>query len=99
APQLDWEGLSDPQRRALVGACLLEGWAGDRETAAARLAAGEVRLLCGNEHGHVGPMTGVCSPSMPVLVVEDEGSGTRAFSTLNEGPGRAFWFGGGGDEA
>ena len=25
----------------------------------------------GNEHGHVGPMTGVCSPSMPVWVVED----------------------------
>jgi hypothetical protein len=34
---------------------------------------------------------------MPVWVVED--SGTRACSTLNEGPGRTLWFGVGGDEA
>ena len=32
-------------------------------------------------------------------VVQDEGSGARAFSTLNEGPGRTFWFGVGDDEA
>ena len=44
-------------------------------------------------------MTGVCSPSMPVWVVEDEASGARAFSTLNEGPGRTLWFGVGDDEA
>jgi hypothetical protein len=42
-------------------------------------------------------MTGVCSPSMPVWVVED--AGRRAFSTLNEGPGRTLWFGVGDDEA
>jgi hypothetical protein len=36
-------------------------------------------------------MTGVCSPSMPVWVVED--GSQRAFSTLNEGPGRTLWFG------
>ena len=44
-------------------------------------------------------MTGVCSPSMPVWVVEDEGSGARAYSTLNEGPGRTLWFGVGDDES
>jgi hypothetical protein len=42
-------------------------------------------------------MTGVCSPSMPVWVVE--GGGARAFSTLNEGPGRTLWFGVGDDES
>ena len=42
-------------------------------------------------------MTGVCSPSMPVWVVED--GGRRAYSTLNEGPGRTLWFGVGDDEA
>jgi hypothetical protein len=36
---------------------------------------------------------------MAVWVVEDEASGTRAFSTLNEGPGRTFWLGVGDDEA
>jgi len=61
------------------------------------LQAGEIALEPGNEHDHVGPMTGVCSPSMPVWVVED--GERRAFSTLNEGPGRTLWFGVGDDEA
>jgi uncharacterized protein DUF1116 len=98
-PPIAWERVCDPQRRALVAACLLEGWAGDRDGADRLLGRGEVRLLSGNEHGHVGPMTGVCSPSMGVWVVEDEASGARAFSTLNEGPGRTFWLGVGDDEA
>ena len=42
-------------------------------------------------------MTGVCSPSMPVWVVED--GDRRAFSTLNEGGGRTLWFGVGDDES
>ena len=29
-PPIDWERVCDPQRRALVAACLLEGWAADR---------------------------------------------------------------------
>jgi uncharacterized protein DUF1116 len=98
-PPIAWERVCDPQRRALQAACLLEGWAADREDAARLLAAGDVRLCSGNEHGHVGPMTGVCSPSMPVWVVQDEAAGTRAFSTLNEGPGHVLWFGVGDDEA
>jgi hypothetical protein len=96
-PPIEWERVCDPQRRALTAAALFEGWASDRDDAARRLASGEIELAPGNEHDHVGPMTGVCSPSMPVWVVE--GGGARAFSTLNEGPGRTLWFGVGDDEA
>ncbi len=96
-PPIAWERACEPQRRALVAACVLEGWAADRDGAAGLLDAGEVALRSGNEHDHVGPMTGVCSPSMPVWVVE--GAGVRAYSTLNEGPGRTLWFGVGDDEA
>jgi uncharacterized protein DUF1116 len=96
-PAVAWERVCDPQRRALVAAALFEGWASDRDDAARRLASGEIALAPGNEHDHVGPMTGVCSPSMPVWVVE--GGGARAFSTLNEGPGRTLWFGVGDDES
>jgi Protein of unknown function (DUF1116) len=98
-PPITWPRVCDPQRRALTAAALFEGWASDREDAERRLAAGEIALEPGNEHDHVGPMTGVCSPSMPVWVVEDARSGTRAFSTLNEGPGRTLWFGVGDEEA
>jgi Protein of unknown function (DUF1116) len=98
-PAIEWERVCDPQRRALVAACLFEGWASDRHQANELLAAGEVALHPGNEHDHVGPMTGVCSPSMPVWIVEDEVSGTRAYSTFNEGPGNTLWFGVGDDES
>jgi hypothetical protein len=96
-PPISFADVCDPQRRALLAAVVFEGWASGREEAAQMLAAGEIALEPGNEHDHVGPMTGVCSPSMPVWVVE--GGGARAFSTLNEGPGRTLWFGVGDDEA
>jgi hypothetical protein len=96
---IEWGRICDPQRRALAAACVFEGWAGSIDEAQVLLASGEVELHPGNEHGHVGPMTGVCSPSMPVWVVEDEASGSRAYSTLNEGPGRTLWFGVGDEES
>ena len=91
--------VCDPQRRALLAAAVFEGWAPDRTEAERLLERGEIALEPGNEHDHVGPMTGVCSPSMPVWVVEDERFGERAFSTLNEGPGHTLWFGVGDDES
>src|SRR6185295_2154006 len=90
-PPITWDRVCDPQRRALLAAVVFEGWASSREAASALLERGEVTLSPGNEHDHVGPMTGVCSPSMPVWVVGD--GSHRAFSTLNEGPGRTLWFG------
>ena len=98
-PPIAWERVSPPQRRALQAACVFEGWARDDEEATRLLASGEVTLAGGNEHGHVGPMTGVCAPSMPVWVVRDDVHGTHACSTLNEGPGATLWFGVGDDEA
>jgi hypothetical protein len=92
-PPIEPHRLCGPQRRAVEAACVLEGWAPDVAAAGRLLDAGDVALASGNEHGHVGPMAGVCSPSVPVWVVEDESSGTRAFSTLNEGPGHTTWFG------
>lgn len=98
-PPIEWERVCDPQRRALVAAVLFEGWAPDRAGAERLLADGQVTLRSGTEHRHVGPMTGVCSPSMAVWVTQDPASGTRVCSTLNEGPGDTLWFGVGGDEA
>jgi hypothetical protein len=98
-PSIEWERVCDPQRRAMTAACVFEGWAADRAAATALIESGNVVLASGNEHGHVGPMTGICSPSMPVWVVEDEDAGTRAFATLNEGPGNTLWFGVGDDES
>ena len=92
-PPIDWTRMCEPQRRALTAACVFEQWATDPAQARELLADGSITLVSGNEHAHVGPMTGVCSPSMPVWVVEDEAAGTRAHATLNEGPGETLWFG------
>ena len=48
-----------------------------------------------HHHGAVGPMAGVISPSMPVLVIGDQAAegDRRAFSTLNEGLGKVLRFG------
>jgi Protein of unknown function (DUF1116) len=98
-PPIEFERVCDPQRRALVAACLFEGWAEGPDEAVELLTSRDVALHPGNDHQHVGAMTGVCSPSMPVWVVEDEGSGARAYSTFNEGPGNTLWFGVGDDES
>jgi len=98
-PPIEWDRVCDPQRRAMVAAVLFEGWAPDRPAAEGLLASGNIALGSGNEHAHVGPMTGICSPSMPVWVVEDSNTGLRGHSTLNEGPGDTLWFGVGGDVA
>jgi hypothetical protein len=57
------------------------------------LDAGEVTFAPCHDHGAVGPMAGVVSPSMPVVVVENLAAGNLAFATLNEGLGKVLRFG------
>jgi hypothetical protein len=92
-PPIEWERMCGPQRRAVLGAIQFEGWAGDNEAAASLVAAGRVRLAPNHTYNAVGPMTGVISPSMPVLVARNETFGNYSFSTFNEGRGNTLWFG------
>ncbi len=79
-PPLRREAASGPMRGALEGALRLEG----RDSA---------DLEPCHHHQAVGPMAGVISASMPVVVVEDPVSGRRAYSNLNEGLGRVLRYG------
>ncbi|MBJ7598276.1 MAG: hypothetical protein DLM67_13910 [Candidatus Nephthysia bennettiae] len=79
-PPLSWEAASGPMRGALEGALRLEG----RSSA---------DLEPCHQHMAVGPMAGVISAGMPVVVVEDRTSGVRAYSNLNEGLGRVLRYG------
>ena len=93
-PPIAWRAMSGPMRGAAVGAIVLEGWAPDL-AAADRLAAGGGIAFHPNHHyDAVGPMTGMTTASMPVLVVENRAFGNRAFCTLNEGLGKVMRFGG-----
>jgi Protein of unknown function (DUF1116) len=79
-PPLRWEDASGPMRGALEGALRLDG----RDSA---------DLEPCHHHQAVGPMAGVISPSMPVLIVEDRTTGVRAYSNVNEGLGKVLRYG------
>ena len=85
--------MCGPQRGAIAGAILYEGWADDLEAAEKLAESGAVALEPCHEHSAVGPMAGIISPSMPVWVVENTAAGNRAYCNLNEGLGKVLRFG------
>src|SRR4030095_14083986 len=46
-----------------------------------------------HHHAAVGPMAGVTTARMPVMIVENRAGGNRSYSTLNEGLGKALRYG------
>jgi hypothetical protein len=92
-PPITWDRMCGPQKRAVLGAIQFEGWASDARSAEALVEGGRVTLSTCHRFGAVGPMTGIISPSMPVLVVRNETYGNYGYSTFNEGRGNTLWFG------
>jgi hypothetical protein len=93
-PPIDWEAMTSPVRAAAVGALLHEGLATTAEDAERLAARGDVRFEPCHHHQAVGPMAGMTTYSMPVLIVENRAAGNRAYSILNEGLGRVLRYGG-----
>jgi hypothetical protein len=92
-PPIAWTRMCGPMRGAVIGAILYEGWAATPEAAERLAGGGEVTFAPCHHFGAVGPMAGILSPSMPVVIVENAPGGTRAFATLNEGLGKVLRFG------
>jgi hypothetical protein len=92
-PPIGWDRMCGPQKRAVLGAIQFEGWASDGPSAETMIESGKVTLDPTHKFGVVAPMTGIVSPSMPVLVVRNETFGNYGFSTFNEGRGNVLWFG------
>ena len=92
-PPIDWADASGPLRGALVGAAVFEGLADTVDAAAARFEAGDFTIEPCHGRRTVGPMAGVVSPGMPMLVFADDTGNRRAFCTLNEGLGKVLRFG------
>jgi hypothetical protein len=97
-PPITWERMCGPQRGAVMGAAVYEGWAEDYEQAAAMAAAGEFTFDPCHHHHTVGPMAGIVSPSMPVFIVQNETFGNLTYGTQNEGLGRVLRYGAYGDD-
>lgn len=92
-PPILWENMTDPMKGSCIGAALFEGWAKDEAEARRLLAGGDVRFQPCHSVRAVGPMGGITSPHMPLLVVENETGGNTAFCTMNEGIGKVLRFG------
>lgn len=97
-PPITWERMCGPQRGAVIGAIVYEGWASDYQQAEFLAASGEIDFEPCHHHHTVGPMAGIVSPSMPVFIVENEAYGNLAYSTQNEGLGRVLRYGAYGDD-
>jgi hypothetical protein len=101
-PPIDWQRASGPMRGAIIGAVLYEGWAETAEAAEELAAGGTIALAPCHEHGVVGPMAGIVSPSMPLFDVRDGVADAPtdrvAYVTLNEGLGKVLRYGSFDDE-
>ncbi|HET7328865.1 MAG TPA: DUF1116 domain-containing protein [Nocardioidaceae bacterium] len=97
-PPIEWDRMCGPMRAAVVGAALLEGWAQTPEEAERQAASGAITFEPCHHNDAVGPMAGIISESMPLVVVEDAATGRRAYTNLNEGQGRCLRYGALGDD-
>jgi hypothetical protein len=92
-PPIAWSDMCGPVKGAIAGAIVYEGWAASSEEAMDLATAGKIAMGPAHDHGAVGPMAGIISPSMPVWLVENTSAGNRAFCNFNEGLGKVLRFG------
>ena len=88
-----WRDMCGPMHGAMIGAVLYEGWASSAEEARGMLERGEIPFAQCHDFGAVGPMTGIISSSMPVLVAKNTTHGNTAYTNINEGIGKVLRFG------
>ena len=93
-PPVGWDRMCGPMKGAIAGAAVLEQWAPDLEAGARCAADGSISFRPNHDFNAVGPMTGLITRGMPVMVVENQAFGNQAFCTLNEGLGKVMRFGG-----
>lgn len=92
-PPIVWQDMTGPMQGACIGACLFEGWADDEKAALALLENDKVEFIPCHSVNAVGPMGGITSANMVVIVVENIAHGNRAYCNLNEGIGKVMRFG------
>lgn len=93
-PPIGWDDMCGPMRGAVTGIAVFEGWAEDLASAEKMAADGAFEFHPNHAFGAVGPMTGMTTVGQPVMVVENQTSGNRAYCTVNEGLGKVMRFGG-----
>src|SRR5512133_2015532 len=78
-PPIEFGDMTGPMQGAVLGCCLFEGWATSAAAAEDLAASGKIRFLPCHDHSAVGPMGGITSAHMPVLVVKNAEQGNLAY--------------------
>ena len=97
-PPIEWKKMCGPMRGAICGIAVFEGWASNLNEAEKLASQESLEFAPNHQFGCVGPMTGMTTASQPLIVVENQHYGNRAYCTINEGLGKVMRFGGNDDE-
>ena len=83
-PPIAWERMCGPMKGAIVATIIFEGLAHDWDEAIKLIEQDGVVFSPNNENDAVGPMAGIISPSLPVLVVKNEKYGITCYGRIVE---------------
>ena len=83
-PPIEWKRMCGPMKGAIVGTMIYEGFADNWAQATKKIEQGEIEFSPNHDHDAVGPMAGIISPSMPVLVVKNETYGNMSYGRFVE---------------
>ncbi len=92
-PPIDFGDMCDPQQRAIEGAAIFEGLAKGSSDLRRKIKEKKIVLSPNYALGSIGPMCGVISHSMNVIVTKNATYKNLAWSTFNEGKGSVLWMG------
>ena len=85
-PPIDYKDMTDLHKRTMIYGSLFEGWAKTEKEADEMLKAGEIKVDSALNYNSVGGGTGVITPSIALIVVEDRVSKIKAATFPAEGP-------------
>ena len=83
-PPIEWKRMCGPLKGAIVGTMIYEGLASKWSGAVRLIENGEIEFSPNHDHDAVGPMAGVISSSLPVLVVKNKKYGNICFGRFVE---------------
>jgi hypothetical protein len=92
-PPVAWDQMCGPMQGSIVGGILYERLAETPEQAFELAGSGAFEFAPCHSLDAVGPMAGIITPRMPLMVIENTKHGTRAYASMNEGWGRTLRFG------
>lgn len=89
-PPIEWDRMCGPMRGAISAACVFEGWAKTPDESFELGASGDLTFDSCHNHGSVGPMSGIITPSMAVHVIRNDVHGIETYANLYEGIGKVL---------